>query len=546
MTEQEKRYRDLSSSANSTFPPGKNYLLVIGIDKYEHCPPLYNAVRDAQNFADVLTQKYQFNPEYIVKVFDEEATRSNILRRFREISRRIESNDSLVIYYSGHGLFDEHFDHGYWVPVNAKLDPDDISDYIGNDDLIRFIKATKSKHTFLIVDSCFSGTLFARIRLAGISRLETKSSRWALTSGRKEPVLDGQPGMSSPFSQYLLSYLRENTQKKLLVSELVQYVKSSVANNAEQIPIGYPLQNVGDEGGEFAFHLKVDEVEAWAVCKNENSIAGYQSFLQEFPQGHFRQEAQQNLAFLEEELAWENARKENSIPAYFQYDQSYPNGRYTQQAMNAIKELEETQAWEKARHQDTIYAYRNFTRKYPESKHVKKAMDRINTLLTQQSKDGDQHKEESGKKEPIIKAADHQNKPSKVMTDPSAAAARSSRRLITKMALATIALMLLVLWIGHDMGYRTGILKTSPPTLNRPDFNGDELLVTWSNGAPPFRVKLFNDKGQVKYIRRVRFKRNHTIILTKFRKTHGDHILQILDARGRKNNQKIIIDPPKK
>lgn len=277
---------------------GKNYLLVIAIDEYTHCPPLYNAVRDAQDFVNVLTQKYQFESEQVVKIFNAAATRPNILRQFRELSRRIEPQDNLIVYYSGHGLFDEHFDHGYWAPVDAKLDPDDMSGFVGNDDLIRFIKATKSKHTFLIVDSCFSGALFARIRLAGVARLESKPSRWALTSGRKEPVQDGRPGMNSPFSQYLLSYLRDNAKPKLLVSELVQYVKTAVANNAEQIPIGNPLQNVGDEGGEFAFHLKDEEEEAWIVCSRENTIPALQLFLQLFPKGRYRGEAERRVAQL--------------------------------------------------------------------------------------------------------------------------------------------------------------------------------------------------------------------------------------------------------
>ena len=38
-------------------------------------------------------------------------------------------------------------------------------------------------------------------------------------------------------------------------SELAQYVKITVANNSEQTPIGNPLRNVGDKGGEFVFKL---------------------------------------------------------------------------------------------------------------------------------------------------------------------------------------------------------------------------------------------------------------------------------------------------
>jgi hypothetical protein len=40
------------------------------------------------------------------------------------------------------------------------------------------------------------------------------------------------------------------------VSELAGFLKMSVPRNANQYPDGRPLQNAGDEGGEFVFYLK--------------------------------------------------------------------------------------------------------------------------------------------------------------------------------------------------------------------------------------------------------------------------------------------------
>lgn len=47
---------------------GKNYLFAIGIDKYEHWPPLYNAVRDVQKFIHILTDRYQFEKWLIFSI----------------------------------------------------------------------------------------------------------------------------------------------------------------------------------------------------------------------------------------------------------------------------------------------------------------------------------------------------------------------------------------------------------------------------------------------------------------------------------------------
>ena len=53
-----------------------------------------------------------------------------------------------------------------------------------------------------------------------------------------------------------LKGIKNNKQKKVPVSDLVQYVKKKVAEVNEQTPIGNPLKGVGDEGGEFVFYLK--------------------------------------------------------------------------------------------------------------------------------------------------------------------------------------------------------------------------------------------------------------------------------------------------
>jgi len=39
---------------------GINYLFVIAIDDYEHCPTLYNCIKDARGLIEILTTQYEF------------------------------------------------------------------------------------------------------------------------------------------------------------------------------------------------------------------------------------------------------------------------------------------------------------------------------------------------------------------------------------------------------------------------------------------------------------------------------------------------------
>ena len=231
----------------------KGHILAVAIDEYTQCPPLNNCVRDSEAFLKLLTTHFQFEEKNITRLYNRDANQEKIIKTIRDFAERLTNTDNLLILYSGHGIFDDILEEGYWIPVDAKLGNN--GDFISNAEIIKFIKAIKTHHTALIVDSCFSGTL-AEYKSIGIQRLEKYPSRWLLTSGRKEVVSDGPPGENSPFIKWILKFLELHKNDRVLFSELVQYVKIAVGNNVDQIPAGNPMHGVGDEGGEFIFYAK--------------------------------------------------------------------------------------------------------------------------------------------------------------------------------------------------------------------------------------------------------------------------------------------------
>lgn len=231
---------------------GKNYLLLIGINDYTYWNSLNNAVKDCRDLSDVLTSMYQFDSKHVLSLYNTQATRENILETLESLQDMITENDNLLIYYAGHGYYDQGSGLGYWVPTGARQGK--IPDYISNSTIHDYLKTIKSKHTFLIADACYSGSLFAT-RDDGILS-EERISRWAFTSGSIEKVWDGAPGQNSPFASYLLKFLRTSYKSKLYAYELIENVKMSVSRNTRQTPMGSALQNVGDEGGIFVFYRK--------------------------------------------------------------------------------------------------------------------------------------------------------------------------------------------------------------------------------------------------------------------------------------------------
>lgn len=231
---------------------GINYLFVIAIDDYEHCPTLYNCLNDANRLIKILTQQYEFEKEHVQTLFNQEATEGNIFKAFRTLITRVTPTDNVIIYFSGHGEYDKVFDEGYWIPVNARLGA--YEDFLPNSKIKNILEAIKSKHIFLIADSCFSGSLFTQFKSATVAaRLENDPSRWGLTAGRNEVVSDGQIGDHSPFADSLLYHLEEN-KVPLGVSTLCNRVIENVVAAAEQTPRGEPLKVKGHRGGQFFFH----------------------------------------------------------------------------------------------------------------------------------------------------------------------------------------------------------------------------------------------------------------------------------------------------
>lgn len=237
------------------------YLLIIGIDNYTGTwSPLKNAVKDALAVESMLKSKYKI--DHVRTLYNEKATRTNIIRELEWLVDNVSSKDNVLIFYSGHGEFKPQLSKGYWVPVDAASAS--TASFISNSDIQTFLGGIQSRHTLLISDACFSGDIF-RGNSGSITFEETDKyyrqanelkSRQAITSGGIEPVLDGGKAGHSVFSYYLLQAFQENEKKYLDASQLYSKIKTPVMNNSEQTPIFNPVKNAGDEGGQFIFLKK--------------------------------------------------------------------------------------------------------------------------------------------------------------------------------------------------------------------------------------------------------------------------------------------------
>jgi len=263
-----------TDSSHSNALKGKSYLLGIGIDDYQNFLPLKNAVKDVQDISNLLVDKYEFEQANVTLLINEEATRKNIIKQLKALCTKAKVNDRILIYYSGHGYLDKVTDRGFWIPVDAEKE--DESSYVSNANLRDYVKAMKSRHTLLISDSCFSGSLLVRDatrKLSGaFDTWEKSKSRYVFSSG-KGIVSDGEAGKNSPFAKAIIKKLSNPSSSKINIVRLADEVTHSVRWNYEQQPNASVLQFAGHDGGQFVFHLKNDEITDWkAVDKREREV----------------------------------------------------------------------------------------------------------------------------------------------------------------------------------------------------------------------------------------------------------------------------------
>ncbi len=124
-------------------------------------------------------------------LFDKQASHESITDLLEALPNRIQPEDNLLIYFAGHGHYNKTTRIGYLLPADARWGKP--NSYIPHSTLLDYIRAIQSRHTFLIVDSCFSGALFRNVddTHRAAANLERLPSRWGLAAGLIEEVSDG-------------------------------------------------------------------------------------------------------------------------------------------------------------------------------------------------------------------------------------------------------------------------------------------------------------------------------------------------------------------
>jgi hypothetical protein len=242
----------VSEKTGGGFTPGRYYALLIAVEDYNNneIEDLDHALTDTQKLKQIIEDYYTFESSHIRLL--ENPSRSEIIDAFDKLSQELTLTDNLLIFFAGHGYWDQRFEQGYWLPSDARKSSK--AEWISNSTIRDFIGGINTKHTLLIADACFGGGIFKTRKAFESDRvvkeLYSYPSRKAMTSGNLTEVPD-----KSAFMKYLLKRLQNNSEKYLPSEGLFASFKIAVIRNSpiDQIPKFGEIHNAGDEGGDFIF-----------------------------------------------------------------------------------------------------------------------------------------------------------------------------------------------------------------------------------------------------------------------------------------------------
>jgi hypothetical protein len=233
---------------------GKNYAVIIGVSKYSDpaMPDLYYPIFDARKVAEVISTGYTFDRKNVLLL--ENPSKNEITNNLDSLENLITEKDALLIFYAGHGNWDEKKSIGYWLPSDAAAKS--LSNWLMNSIITTFVSESKARHTLVIADACFGGSIFRTRALPpeeikSISDMYLKTSKKAMTSGDLMEVPD-----ESVFVKTFLEQLTANSEDYLPAEKLFFSIKPSIVKQADLIPQFGTIKNAGDQGGDFIFFRK--------------------------------------------------------------------------------------------------------------------------------------------------------------------------------------------------------------------------------------------------------------------------------------------------
>ncbi|GAB2868787.1 hypothetical protein GCM10027277_42330 [Pseudoduganella ginsengisoli] len=231
--------------------------IVIGINEYadKRIPQLDTAVPDA----DAVARQLETSMGYETRVL-RNATKADIVAALQGVARELDPNDSLVVYYAGHGYLRpvaKGQSQGYWIPSDGTVSSP--ANWMSNADVSKLLANIPAKQVMLVSDSCYSGTFSREQKVAAsgdASSILAKRSVTVMSSGGEEPVSDEGVEGHSIFAWSLMQSIKKVGQVEPGV-RVFDATREQVTAAYPQVPqYGAAVSAGHTAGGDYLFETR--------------------------------------------------------------------------------------------------------------------------------------------------------------------------------------------------------------------------------------------------------------------------------------------------
>lgn len=235
----------------------RKFVVLFGVDQYldKSIPALENTISDAQAVGRLFAEKLGYEVRVV-----KNATKAEIVQTLNQLSLEMEKNDSVVIYYAGHGFINEKTGNGYWIPSDASAK--DPASWISNTSVSEMLANIRAKQMVMISDSCYSGAFTKEDRVVmsdGNIKPEdilVKRSVVVMSSGGDEPVADEGREGHSIFAWFLMQAI-QNVDNWKAGANVFEQVQRDVSKSFPQTPQYGAATAAGHEkGGDYLFEYR--------------------------------------------------------------------------------------------------------------------------------------------------------------------------------------------------------------------------------------------------------------------------------------------------
>ncbi len=224
------------------------YAIVIGIEQYQQKLPKADfAAHDAEIMGQYLSKVLGYQEENVVVLLNDRATKTGIEKYIEAwLPDHVEKDDSVFIYYSGHGAPNAKTGKAYLVPYDGDPAFVEKTSY-PLEQLYEHLANLPAKEVVVMLDSCFSGAGGRSVIAKGMRPMVLSVENPLLARGKTVVLAAGSGDqVSSTYDQKghgLLTYFflkglqgegDRNKDQNIELRELFEYLKPQVERVARR------------------------------------------------------------------------------------------------------------------------------------------------------------------------------------------------------------------------------------------------------------------------------------------------------------------------